>query len=100
MRLVGANTEAEVTGEDELAGKTNYFIGDDPQQWHMNINNFARVHYREIYKGVDVVYYGNQHQLEYDFIVSPDADPRSIALEFAGAQNIKVDAQGELILRT
>ncbi len=100
MRFVGANDKAEVTGEDELAGKTNYFIGNDPHTWRTNINNFARVRYREIYKGVDVVYYGNQERLEYDLIVSPDADPRNIALEFEGAKQIKIDAQGELILRT
>ena len=100
MRFAGATESAEVTGEDELAGKTNYFIGNDPTNWRANISNFARVRYHEIYPGVDVVYYGNQQQLEYDFVISPAADPRGIALEFNGAQKIKVDAQGELILRT
>jgi hypothetical protein len=99
MRFIGANDHAAVTGEEELASKTNYFIGDDPQKWHTNINNFARVRYRGIYQGVDVVYYGNRELLEFDFIVSPTADPRNIVLEYAGAK-INVDARGELVLRT
>jgi len=100
MRFVGANDAAEITGEDELAGKTNYFTGNDRQQWRANVANYARVRYREIYKGVDVAYYGTQQQLEYDFVISPGADPRNIALEFDGAKRIEVDAQGELVLHT
>jgi len=74
MKLVGANPEAQAVGLDELAGKSNYFIGNDPEKWHTNVPNYAKVEYREVYPGVDLVYYGNQRQLEYDFIVAPGAD--------------------------
>ena len=78
MRLVGANPNAKITPSEELAGKSNYFIGSDPQQWQTNIPNYARVEYRDVYPGVDLVYYGNEGSLEYDFVVAPGADPSTI----------------------
>ena len=78
-RLVGANLKAAVTGAEELPGKSNYFIGNDPQKWRTNVPNYAKVRYQGVYPGVDLVYYGNQGgQLEYDFVVAPGANPRAI----------------------
>jgi hypothetical protein len=65
---------------EELPGKSNYFIGNDPTKWRTNVPNYAKVKYANVYPGVDLVYYGNQGQLEYDFVVQPGADPRSIQL--------------------
>jgi len=84
MKFVGANARAEVTGLEELTGKSNYFIGNDPTKWRTNVPNYAKVKYADVYPGVDVVYYGNQGQLEYDFVVQPRADPRQIALDLGG----------------
>jgi hypothetical protein len=82
MKLVGANTSATVTGAEELAGKSNYFIGNDPKKWRTNVPNYAQVRYAGVYPGVDLVYYGNQGgQLEYDFVVAPGADPSAIVLD-------------------
>ncbi|MGH9510407.1 MAG: SBBP repeat-containing protein, partial [Terriglobales bacterium] len=100
MKLVGANPTPRLEGLDELPGKSNYFIGNDPNKWRTNVPNYARVRYREVYSGVDLVYYGNQRQLEYDFIVAPGADPKAITLDFQGADKLSVDAQGDLMLRT
>ncbi len=81
MRLVGANASAVVTGADELPGKSNYFIGNDPKKWRTNVATYAKVKYHNVYPGVDLVYYGNQGgQLEYDFVVAPGADPSAIKL--------------------
>jgi hypothetical protein len=80
MKLVGANERANVTGIDEVPGKSNYFIGNDPKKWRTNVPNYARVKYANVYPGVDLVYYGNQGKLEYDFVVQPGADPQSIQL--------------------
>src|SRR5882762_5338426 len=66
MNLVGANPTPQVEGSDELPGKSNYFIGNNPKNWRANISTFARVHYQDVYPGVDVVYYGNQRKLEND----------------------------------
>jgi hypothetical protein len=86
MQLTGANPNARISSLDELQGRSNYFIGRDPAKWRTNIANYARVKYANVYPGVDLVYYGNQRQLEYDFVLSPGADPRQIELNFAGAK--------------
>jgi len=97
LRLDGASEHAEVLGEDELPGKTNYFIGNDPTKWHNNIPTYRKVRYHNVYPGVDVVYYGNQDgRLEHDFIVKAGADPRSIALSFDKNLKAHVDAGGDL----
>jgi hypothetical protein len=98
MSLVGAARKPLVSGLDELPGKANYFIGKDPAKWRTNVPTYARVHYREVYPGVDLVYYGNQRQLEYDFVVAPGADPKKIVLDFKGADKLEIDAQGDLVL--
>lgn len=98
MRLVGSNPSATVSGSDRLPGKSNYFIGNDPKKWQIGIPQFARVNYEAVYPGVDLTYYGNQRQLEYDFRVAPGADPNQIALSFDGASP-RIDA-GELVLST
>jgi hypothetical protein len=80
MKLVGANPDPQVTALDELPGKSNYFIGNNPKRWRTNVPNFSKVRYRKIYPGIDLVYYGNPRQLEYDFVVASGVDPRSITL--------------------
>ena len=99
MGLVGANPEPQVVGLDELPGKSNYFIGNDPKKWRTNVPTYRKVAYQEVYPGIDLVYYGtDQRQLEYDFIVAPGADPKAITLHFEGAESIELDAQGNLLL--
>ncbi len=97
MNLVGANGHAPSSGEKPQTGVTNYLIGNDPKLWHSDIKAYSRVKYRGVYPGVDLVYYGNQRQLEYDFIVAPGADPAKIALGFDGARP-SVDDHGDLVL--
>ena len=108
MRLVGANPTAEVSGLDELPGKSNYFIGNDPKKWRTDVPNYAKVKYESVYPGVDLVYYGNQRQLEYDFVVAPGADPSAIRLNVRarlaspkGAQRaapLRIDSNGDLVV--
>src|SRR5712692_937462 len=99
MKLRNANPAAKVTGLDELAGTSNYFIGNDPTKWRTNVPTYEKVKYEGIYSGIDLVYYGNQRQLEYDFIVAPGADPRRIAFDVRGAKRIRQDVHGDLVLR-
>jgi len=98
MKLVDANASAQITGRDELPGKSNYFIGNDPKKWRTNIPTYARIQYKDVYPGVDLVYYGNQRQLEYDLVVAPGADPKAINLAFQGADKLEIDAEGNLVL--
>ena len=99
MKLMNANSDAAVTGADELPGKVNYFIGNDPRKWQTNVSTYTKVRYEDVYSGVDLVYYGNQQQLEYDFVVAPGADPRRIQFEVNGAKQIRQDENGELVLQ-
>jgi hypothetical protein len=97
MRLVGANAKAAVTGADELPGKSNYFIGNDPKKWRTNVPNYAKVKYQNVYPGVDLVYYGNRSgQLEYDFVVAPGADPGVIAMDVAAGLSRHADVAAGL----
>lgn len=98
MALVGASPSPNVKGLEELPGKANYFIGKDPSQWRTNVPTYAKVRYREVYAGIDLVYYGNQRRLEYDFVVAPGADPKQIALRLDGADKLEIDAQGDLVV--
>jgi uncharacterized protein (TIGR03437 family) len=103
MKLVGANPSPQVAGAEELPGKSNYFIGNDPAKWRTNVPTYAKVKYEDVYPGIDLVYYGNQRQLEYDFVVSPGADPRSIRLAFQsrdsnGAVPLRIDNHGDVVL--
>jgi hypothetical protein len=99
MKLVGANPRPKVKGIEEQPGRSNYFIGNDPAKWRTNVAHFARVQYSHVYPGVDLVYYGNQRQLEYDFVVAPGTDPGAIRLAFDGARDASLDRGGDLVLR-
>jgi uncharacterized protein (TIGR03437 family) len=101
MALKGSrNLGALPSAEDELTGKINYLIGNDPAQWHTGVPTFSKVRYRNVYRGVDLVYYGNQRQLEYDFLVAPGADPQSIRIEFEGVSRLRVTPDGDLVATT
>ena len=112
MNLVGANHEASVVGVGELSSKVNYFVGNDPKKWRSNVSTYAKVRYKDVYPGVDLVYHGNQGQLEYDFVVAPGADPRAITLEVKTQHSesaalrgqvetcTRIDADGNLVLPT
>lgn len=103
MQLIAAHA-AQVTGADETQTKSNYFIGNDPGKWRTDIRNYRRVRYNEIYSGIDLVYYGNQRQLEYDFVVAPRADANQIALGFSQLERsqesaaLSVSRDGDLVV--
>jgi hypothetical protein len=99
MTLDGANPSARVSGLNQLPGKMHYLAGRDRSQWRPDVPTYAQVSYRAIYPGVDLVYYGNGHHLEYDFIVAPGADPGKIGLRFEGARDVVIEDGGDLVLR-
>jgi hypothetical protein len=100
MRFEGANPDAQVMGLDSLPGRANYFVGTDRTKWITNVRKYARVKYVGLYPGVDTVFYGNQHQTEYDFVVAPGANPSSIRLQLSGAKNLRRNTSGDVILTT
>jgi hypothetical protein len=102
LQLLGSNPDPRVVGVEELLGKVNYFTGNEPRNWHTNIPTYAKVKYENVYPGVDLVYYGNQRQLEYDFIVAPGVDPSVIKLALQGQDGqplpAEVEANGDLLV--
>jgi hypothetical protein len=97
MKLVGANPHAPVAATDPQAGVVSYFVGNDSKKWHTGVPTYGKVSYTQVYPGVDLVFYGNQRQLEYDFVVAPGADPSRIGWQIDGAKPT-VDAEGNLVL--
>ncbi|HYE73075.1 MAG TPA: hypothetical protein VEF04_07090, partial [Blastocatellia bacterium] len=100
MQFIGANQTPKLRGLERLPGHSNYFIGNDQSRWQSNVPNFSRVEYVEIYRGINLIFYGQQRQLEYDFVVQPGADPNKIKFSFEGYQRIKLDQAGNLVLET
>ena len=100
MKLSGARPTSTAEGLDELPGKVSYFIGNDSAKWKKSISTYGRVRYKEVYPGIDLIYYGNQQQLEYDFVLAPGARASEIALQFEGVDKVEVDASGDLLLKT
>jgi hypothetical protein len=98
MKLVGASADAPAEGVSPLPGRSNYFQGLDRTQWHTDVPNYSKVRFHDVYPGIDLVYYGNQRQMEYDFVVSPAGNPSSIRLQFEGQDKVKVDASGDLVV--
>jgi hypothetical protein len=100
MRLLGGTENVSPTGNDVLPGKVNSFVGAR-SNWRTNIPTFESVRYDDVYRGIDLLYYGsNQRQLEYDFVVAPGANPRAIRLAFDGADRLQLDSDGNLILHS
>jgi Cep192 domain 4/Beta-propeller repeat len=99
LRLLGSAPAVKVTGQNLLEGTSNYFLGNDPRQWHIRIPNYARVRYHQVYPGIDLVYYGNQGELENDFAVSAGSDPSSIRIGLEGVEGVRLDHSGNLILK-
>ncbi len=85
-------------GQDQLASNSNYLIGNDESNWQTNVDNFASVYYENVYDGIDLRYYGNQRQLEYDFVVAAETDPNVIRLSFDGIVDAEITETGELRL--
>ena len=98
LHLQRTNPGTEITGLEKLPGRTDYFIGGDPKNWRTGVPSYSRVKYHEIYPGVDLIFYGNQRRLEYDFVMAPGASPKAIAFDVEGARKLHVNAHGDLVV--
>jgi hypothetical protein len=97
MAFVGARRAPRIDGLEPVATRTDYYVGSR-DRWRAGVPTFSRVRYSGIYPGVDVVYYGNRSQLEYDFVLAPGADPRAIRMRFTGAENLHISDDGDLVV--
>ena len=99
LQLLNSNLSPNISGRDLLPGYSNYFIGKDPSQWRTRIPQYGKVEYSQVYPGIDLLYYGNQRQLEYDFVVAPGANPKTIAFQVQGSDKVEVGDQGQLVIQ-
>ncbi|MGZ8842141.1 MAG: DUF7948 domain-containing protein [Pyrinomonadaceae bacterium] len=100
MKLQGANPAPRIEGLEQLTTTSNYFAGPDPEKWRTNIPNYSRVRYADVYPGIDMVYYGDQRQLEYDFVIAPGSNPDVIQMAFKGIEDFEISHMGDLLLHT
>jgi hypothetical protein len=100
LKLRGANPAPQVEGLDQLTAMSNYFAGADPTAWRTNILNYARVRFSQVYPGIDMVYYGNERRLEYDFVIAPGSDPEIVEIEFGANQDFEINSTGDVVLHT
>jgi len=110
MKLVGGSMSPEISGLEELPGRSNYLIGRDPAKWHTDLPTYGKVSYRNVYPGVDLVFYGNHQSLEYDFVVAPGHDPKNITLALDTdeaaevkqhrGKNLRIAGNGDLLMQT
>lgn len=100
MKILGARSDTRLSAEEVLPGRVNYLLGNDPRAWRTNVATYRKVRYKDVYQGVDLVYYGNQRNLEYDFQIAPGADPEAIRMSFDGVKRMKLDTTtGDLIMQ-
>lgn len=102
IKLAGANPTPLLTALEKQASRSGYFTGNDPGNWHAHVPHYARIKYQDIYAGVDWVFYGNQRELEYDFVVAPGTDPGKITLTYDSwpPPRLNIDSRGDLLLHT
>src|SRR4051812_2800879 len=93
----GVPPSGDVVGEDALPGASNYLVGNNPVNWRTGVRQYTKIRYREIYPGVDAVFYGSGTALEYDFVVQPEADLHQVALRVGGAQKLRI-RDGDLVI--
>ena len=97
MKLVGGDPGAKLEGQQELQGKVNYLVGNDRNKWHTGVPTFRRVHYSNVWKGIDMLWYGTQSQLEYDFVINPGSDVSQVRISIEGADKLTLNEKGDLI---
>jgi photosystem II stability/assembly factor-like uncharacterized protein len=100
VRLAGRRGSVDASAEGELPGRSNQLIGNDLRRWKTGIPAYARIAYHDVYPGIDLVYYGTQQQLEYDFVLRTGASPADIAFDIAGGRSVKLDDTGNLVIET
>ena len=98
LKFIGSNENCEIIGDEELSGKVNYFIGNDPKKWATHLPTYKTIFYKELYPGIDVKFYGKKGQLEYDVIVKSGADPSNVLFTYDGADNLIISEDGDLVL--
>ncbi|MCK4856958.1 MAG: SBBP repeat-containing protein [candidate division Zixibacteria bacterium] len=98
--IVNANPEVRIVGENQLAHRRSYFTGNDPNEWYAGLPTYGAILHKDIYPGIDLRYYGNEGEIEFDFLVAAGADPSAIEIRYQGVESLAVNKTGELLVET
>jgi hypothetical protein len=98
--ILGANEQTCVIGKDAVSHYNNYFIGNNPDKWCVNVPNYQEVLYKNIYHGIDLRYYYQGNTLKYDYIIQPGSDPSQIMIRYEGVNALQVKSNGDLAIQT
>ncbi len=93
-----SNKIPQIIGKNEFNCKINYFKGDNKSQWKSCIPIYEKLLYKEVYPGIDLLYYGKQTNMKLEFIVQPNKSIDCIKLNFEGADKIEIDEEGNLVV--
>ncbi|MDD2901980.1 MAG: SBBP repeat-containing protein [Syntrophales bacterium] len=96
LQPLGIDPAVEILAGEPLAGKVNFFRGNDPAKWRTNVPTYKSVLYREAYPGIDLKFYGAGKQLEYDLIIKPGANPKQVKFHYQGIKTLKLTKTGDL----
>ncbi|WP_432661809.1 SBBP repeat-containing protein [Wukongibacter baidiensis] len=99
MQFIGANPDVKIEGQIRGSGRVNYIKGNDPEKWYTDLLTYEKVVYKELWQGIDLVFYGAKGQLKYEFVVQPGADSQDIKLSYKGAEDISLDEKGNLLIK-
>ncbi len=99
MQFIDANPDVKIESEMRATGKINYLKGNDPKKWYTDLSSYEKVVYKELWNGIDLVFYGSKSQLKYEFVLNPGADPQDIRLSYKGADGISLDEEGNLLIK-
>jgi hypothetical protein len=100
LKPIGTSNGVELIAGKRLSGRVNYLMGKNPENWHTDIPVYREIVYKNLYNGIDLKIYGTKGRMEYDFIVSPHADPAKIQIACEGIDTLKINEKGDLIIHT
>lgn len=100
LQLLDSNPDTVVQGRDQLASYSNYFMGNQSKNWHVDVPHYAGVSYQNIYPGIGIYFYNKSNKLEYDVQVTPQGNVKNIKLQLVGMQSLRLSSKGDLIITT
>ena len=92
--------QVAIEGIERQDSKINYLIGNDISKWKTGVPTYKGIVYKGIYKNIDLRVFGNNKDIEYEFIVNPGGNPNDILLTYEGIESLTRNKEGELLIKT
>ena len=98
-RWVGGKVKA-IRGEEELAGRVSYFLGNDPARHRANLASYRWLSLGEVWPGVEVKLAASQKTVEKVFFLRPGANLAQVRVALEGASRLRLSQEGEIVVET